>query len=562
MRIALLQLNPRIGDLPGNASKIVDGIERAHAAGAELVVLPELAVCGYPPLDLLTQRGFAEACREALLQISKLAAKTGVSVLIGGPERSECGQFLYNSAWLLKDSNALSAFKKQLLPTYDVFDERRWFAPGPSEQRPLSFREGQASSLSLGVHICEDAWNDQTFWTYPRYPGQNPPEALVGAGARVLVNLSASPWCSGRSAMRRDMMAATARRLQRPVVLVNQIGANDALIFDGSSFVLDAQGAIVLQLPSFEEALGIVDLDESGTLHAVSVSATGDFSADAALARALELGVRDYVRKSGFQKVVLGLSGGVDSALVLTIAVNALGADAVLAIGMPSQFSSEGSVRDARALCEALGVEFRLAPIQDSVNPLTLALHRVTGDQRFSVAEENLQARVRGLLLMGVSNKENKLLLATGNKPELAVGYSTLYGDMCGALEVIGDLYKHQVYALCRFYQSEGAAIPEDILTKAPSAELRPNQKDSDSLPDYDWLDQVVAAYVEEALSITELEERFGTESSTEVRRVVRMIDTAEYKRYQAPPILRVSSRAFGAGRVRPLAQGYRLDRM
>lgn len=550
MKIALAQLNPTVGALDHNAHLIADAAQRARESGARLLVTPELSLCGYPPLDLLEQRGFAAACRSVLERLAREAARDGLALLVGFPEEREAGPGnpLYNSAALLEGGCIAGVVRKRLLPTYDVFDERRWFEPGEGAATPLML-----DGVKLGVHICEDGWNDDQFWK----PGErlydsDPVRELANAGAGILINISASPWSQGRERLRSDMFQHACRRYGLPGALVNQVGANDDLVFDGSSFACDTHGQDIARLELFAEDSAVVEMTADVRGERIQPERQSDDTA--MLARALELGVADYARKCEFREVLIGLSGGIDSALVAVIACRALGADSVRGVGMPGEYSSEGSVTDARALAHNLGCRFDVIPINEAYTAYLHTLAPHFAGTPFGAAEENIQARVRGMLLMALSNKTGALVLSTGNKSELAVGYSTLYGDMCGGLEVIGDVYKTGVYALARHYNATGEIIPRSTIEKPPSAELRPNQKDSDTLPPYDVLDPILHGYINMRMSRAELKAH-GHDPAT-VDRIITMIDRSEYKRHQAPPVLRVSTRAFGAGRRVPIARG------
>ncbi len=544
MKIALAQINPTVGDFRGNTQKIIEFARNAASAHADVVMFPELAVCGYPPADLLEKPSFVARAAEATAEIAA-AATTGnnLAVICGyvtaAPEGS--GKHVVNSAALLRNGVIDFVQSKRLLPFYDVFDEQRYFAPA-EDQRLVSLHTEQ-----LALTICEDAWNDKLFWPRRLYP-IDPVEELMRLGGTVILNISASPYYRGKRELRHRMLAAIAQRHQAPVAMVNQVGGNDSLIFDGASFAMGPDGAIVAQAKSFEEDLVFFD---SHTL-------TGDRrpvdpSEDAAVYQGLVLGTRDYVRKCGFSKVLIGLSGGIDSALVAAIAVDALGNENVTTIGMPSQYSSSGSIEDARALAQNLGVRFTTIPIHDLFEQYTRALAPEFAGRDADITEENIQSRVRGNLLMALSNKFNALVLTTGNKSEMSVGYCTLYGDMVGALAVIGDVVKTEVYQLCHYVNRERELIPQAILDKPPSAELRPGQKDTDSLPPYDVLDPILQAYVERYETPEEIAAAYHFALET-VRHVVKLVERSEYKRQQAAPVLKVTSKSFGMGRRFPIA--------
>jgi len=541
VKIALGQINPTVGDFSGNANKMIDFARRAKAVGAGLILFPELAVCGYPPRDLVERPTFVSKNRES---VERIAAETkGISVICGlvTPALAETGKSVMNSAVLLQDGKQAFLQSKMLLPTYDVFDEMRNFAP--SRHQELFDFCGNRMALT----ICEDAWNDKNFWNKRLY-GFDPVDALVRAGGNFVLNISASPFWLRKRELRRDMLATIARTDKVPVVMVNQVGGNDSLLFDGSSLVLDREGKVIAQGKSFEEDIVYFDsVTLEGEMHE---QVEGD---DASAYWALVLGTRDYVRKCGFGKVIIGLSGGIDSALTAAIAADAVGAENVIGVGMPGPYSSPGSIEDARALAKNLGIRFELLPIGDICKSAQATLHDVFRGMPEDVTEENIQARSRGLLLMAMSNKLNAIVLSTGNKSEIAVGYCTLYGDMVGGLAVISDVPKTMVYRISRYVNSLRPVIPEATLEKPPSAELRPDQKDSDTLPPYDVLDAILEDYVEELHSAEQIAKERGFELGL-IRRVLRMVDRAEYKRQQAAPGIKISEKAFGYGRRFPIA--------
>ena len=557
MRIALAQINPTVGDFAGNLAKISEFVERAAAAGAELVMLPELATSGYPPADLLEKDSFIERAEETLRAVAALTIGEGrPAVLCGSPMRceGERGKRVRNVAALLEDGELKFVQQKMLLPFYDVFDEQRYFEP--AREQSLVVVKGQA----LAITICEDAWNDKMFWPRQNYR-VDPIEELMrqwGAlpqplsGHRLILNISASPFWHGKAEVRRQMIRALAVRHHATVLMVNQVGANDSLIFDGASFAMDARGELIAQAKSFEEDMVVVDTAVSH----VPLVVAGDNEIEN-IWKALVLGTRDYLHKCGFRKALLGLSGGIDSALVAAIAVAALGAENVSGVLMPSEFSSSGSVSDAEALAKNLGIRYTVLPIRQIFAQFTGVLEpafAASGAAKgFGLAEENLQPRIRGSLLMALSNKTGALVLTTGNKSEMACGYCTLYGDMVGALAVIADVYKTEVYALARYANREREVIPEATLTKPPSAELRPGQKDTDSLPPYEVLDPILRAYIEEYASAEEIAQRLSVDLEL-VRRVIRLVELSEYKRQQAAPVLKVSRKSFGMGRRFPIA--------
>ncbi|MCU0722232.1 MAG: NAD+ synthase [Planctomycetes bacterium] len=540
MKIALCQIDTTVGDFEGNAAKIASFARRAKSLGADLAVFPELAIPSYPPRDLLESRGFVERSRRTLDSLLPLSRE--IPLVVGGlePNPASTGKPLFNAVFLLEGGRIAGKDFKSLLPNYDVFDETRHFQPAPAPRRPVPFR-GEALALT----ICEDAWNDRSFWPHRLYP-EDPVEALVKAGAGLVLNISASPFHLGKPGFREDMLRRTARRLNTPVVLVNQVGANDELIFDGGSFAVDASGEVRARLAEFEEDIGLFDSEgDAGLLRpALSDDAT-------AARRALVLGLRGYMRKCGFTDAVIGLSGGIDSALVAALAAEALGPSRVHGVAMPSRYSSPGSISDARAVAGNLGLDFRILPIDPLFQSYLDGLAESFRGRDPDTAEENIQARIRGNLLMALSNKFGWLVLSTGNKSELAVGYCTLYGDMSGGLAVIADVPKTLVYKVARTY---GDAIPPASLTKPPSAELRPNQTDQDSLPPYEILDPVLKAYVEDGLEPEAIAARLGEDPDL-VARVVHMVDRNEYKRRQAAPALKITPRAFGPGRRFPIAR-------
>lgn len=543
MKVALAQINTTVGDLAGNEAAIRAAYERGVAAGAELVLVPELATTGYPPRDLLLRRGFV---RRNLEVVQRLAASTGATGLVVGfvgenPVRP--GREFTNAVALLQHGRVVATRTKMLLPSYDVFDEDRYFEPA-AENTPVPF-----NGRRLGLTVCEDLWNDEDFWPDRRYR-RNPAAELVAAGADLLLNVSASPWHLGKNRVRHAMLASLAAKLHRPLVYCNLVGGNDELIFDGTSLVFDAAGRVVARGARFAEDFVVADTDGPPAPPAAEPPD------EEKLHGALVLGLRDYLYKCGFSDAVLGLSGGIDSALTACLAVDALGAAHVRGVSLPSQFSSRGSLEDARQLAANLGIRYDVIPIQAAFEAVKRELRGVFTGRPEDTTEENIQARLRGVILMALSNKFGAMLLTTGNKSELAVGYCTLYGDMCGGLAVINDLPKQWVYRLARWINREREIIPTASLTKPPSAELRPNQTDQDTLPPYEVLDAILDAYVVEGRGVGEIVAA-GFDAAT-VRRVVRMIDQSEYKRRQAAPGLKVTSKAFGIGRRLPIAQRYR----
>jgi NAD+ synthase (glutamine-hydrolysing) len=541
VKIALGQINPTVGDFSGNASKIIDFSQRAKASGAGLVLFPELSVCGYPPRDLVERSSFVAKNRETAEKIA--AATRGISLICGlvTPAKSETGKSVMNSAALLQDGKIAFLQSKMLLPTYDVFDEMRNFAPARKQDLfPMSGKQ-------MALTICEDAWNDKQFWDKRLYT-VDPVEALIREGGNIVLNISASPFWIGKRELRRDMLASIARQHKVPVAMVNQVGGNDSLLFDGSSIVLNPEGKVIAQGCSFEEDL--ICFDSQALTGDIHQQVEGD---DASVYWALVTGTRDYIRKCGFQKAIIGLSGGIDSALTAAIAVDAVGAENVMGVGMPGPYSSPGSIDDARALAENLDIRFELLSINCAFQAYHSTLNTVFADQKEDVTEENIQSRARGTMLMALSNKFGAIVLSTGNKSELGVGYCTLYGDMVGGLAVISDVPKTLVYRLAAYVNSRRPVIPRATVEKPPSAELRPDQKDSDSLPPYEILDAVLEDYVEDAHSIEQIAADRGFDIAL-VRRVVEMVDRAEYKRQQAAPGIKISPKAFGYGRRFPIA--------
>jgi NAD+ synthase (glutamine-hydrolysing) len=561
MKIALAQINPTVGDFAGNSRLILDFTARAAKQGAKLVLVPELSVCGYPPADLIEKDSFLERNAKALQQLAAYTETGGPAILCGAALASPAagGKRARNVAALLCGGEISFVQQKMLLPFYDVFDEQRYFEP--AAQQSLASLDGQP----LAITICEDAWNDKGFWPRRLY-SVDPVEQLVRqlrtlpdpiavVHPRVILNISASPYWRGKRLLRRDMLVAIAREHNAYVAMVNQVGGNDSLVFDGSSIVLAPSGELIAQAASFREDLIFFDTEAA----TAPISASSDDPDDIpATWDALVLGTRDYVRKCGFSKALVGLSGGIDSALVAAIAVAALGAENVLGVGMPSEFSSSGSIDDARALAANLGIRFELLAIRDVFETYQRTLDPVFAGTPFGLAEENLQSRIRGALLMALSNKFGALVLTTGNKSEMATGYCTLYGDMAGALAVVGDVMKTRVYALARYANREREMIPANSIAKPPSAELRPGQRDTDSLPPYDVLDPILEAYVERYCSAEQiLAERTAAGDSVDlalIRRVLSLVERSEYKRQQAAPVLKVTQKSFGTGRRFPIA--------
>ncbi|MGE5586217.1 MAG: NAD+ synthase [Bacillota bacterium] len=562
MRVSIAQLDPTVGDIDGNKRRLLETLANVCAArgrtvaGAgdgddvDLVVFPELFLVGYPPRDLLQLQWFIDACEGAVNEICKASVGfPGVGVLFGTPLRStgaRSGKGLQNCAVLVCDGQVVARQAKSLLPTYDVFDEARYFDPA-AEVKPVPFK-----GETLGISICEDAWNDPDLWPGRRMYDFDPIAALVRAGATLIVNISASPFHAGKDALRYRLISNHARRHGVPFVYVNQVGANDEIVFDGRSMAVDAGGRPIAVCPAFVEHVREVDMSGQGVAGPYVPQDTAESVHDA-----LVLGVRDYMRKTGFARAVVGLSGGIDSALTCCLAVRALGRENVLGISMPSPYSSRGSVEDSRRLAENLGIEFKVIPISSIYASYLDALAPHFAGAEPDITEENIQARIRGNILMAFSNKFGHLVLSTGNKSELAVGYCTLYGDMSGGLAVLADVPKTMVYELARYVnRSSGSeVIPRAIIEKAPSAELKPNQTDQDTLPPYEVLDAILHGYIEEGESPEDLVRRgFARET---VEWVVRAVRRSEYKRRQAAPGLKVTSRAFGVGRRMPIAARY-----
>ncbi len=544
MKIALAQFNPTVGDFAGNAARIRELACQARKRGADLAVFSELSLCGYPPLDLVERPAFVAQNRAVL---ERLAGEVPLPTLVGyvGKAQESTGKPIANSAALLGQGRIVFEQQKMLLPTYDVFDESRYFQPAATQ------RAHALGAARLGITICEDIWNDKNFWANRLY-ARDPVAELVGQGTSVLLNVSASPYTIDKRGLRLEMLQALARQHKLPVVYVNQVGGNDSLIFDGSSVAVTADGRVAAQAHSFEEDLVLFD----------TATGAGDIRQQPqdeleAAYRALVCGARDYVRKCGFRSVVLGLSGGIDSAVVACIAVEAVGAENVLGVALPGPYSSEGSLADARALAQSLGIRFQSQDIRPIYDAYRQALASAFAGLPEDAAEENIQARIRGSLLMAFSNKFGSLLLTTGNKSELAVGYCTLYGDMAGGLAVISDVPKLMVYALAGWINRNREVIPAASIRKPPSAELRPNQTDQDSLPPYEVLDRIVKMYVEDLKSSEEIAGRCGLDPAV-VRDITDRINRSEFKRQQAAPGLKITAKAFGAGRMVPIAQRFR----
>jgi NAD+ synthase/NAD+ synthase (glutamine-hydrolysing) len=548
MLIALCQINNTVGDLAGNRQLIETYAAEAARKGASLAVFPELALTGYPPRDLVDKPSFIERSVSELAELARATAQLPLGLVVGYVSRAPAGsaRAAMNSAALIEGGKVRFEQSKMLLPAYDVFDESRNFQSA-GEQEICEFR-----GVRLAITICEDAWNDKEFWQRPLYK-HDPVEELVGKGATLIVSINGSPYHMNKRSLRREMFAAIARRHHSPVVYVNMTGGNDQLVFDGSSFALNSDGEVAALARSFADDIVIYDTERM----------TGEITENLtdeteAIYEALVMGTRDYVKKCGFHRVLIGLSGGVDSTLVAAIAVDAVGAANVTGVAMPGPYSSDHSLNDARALAQNLGVRFEIAPINDAYRAMVDSLEPVFAGAAPDVTEENIQARLRGVTLMALSNKWGALVLTTGNKSEVAVGYCTLYGDMAGGLAVISDVPKTMVYQLCHVVnRRKGPVIPESVFTKPPSAELRPDQKDSDSLPEYAVLDVILKSYVEDMLTPAEIAQQCDLPLEL-VKEIARKVDRNEYKRQQAAPGLKVTTKAFGIGRRFPIAQKFK----
>ncbi|MCW8130535.1 MAG: NAD+ synthase [Planctomycetota bacterium] len=546
MKVALAQINPTIGDFNGTVEKMVRTAINARAEGAGLTIFGELSLTGYPPRDLLEKQSFLDAQDRALDRLKK--ALKGLPAIVGCVTRrfDGVGNLLYNSCAMIVDGDVLAVGRKCLLPTYDVFDEARYFE---AAEKPtvVEFR-----GLRWGLTICEDVWNDKDFWQHRMY-AKDPVEDVVNLGADIIVNLSASPYCMGKQSVKEAMLSSLCRKYRRQMLYVNQVGGNDELLFDGRSMAFNEQGKLIARGHAFDEGVTIVDIENSYG------QVSPRLPEEEELRKALVMGMRDYGNKCGFEGGVIGLSGGIDSALTASLAAEAFGSDNVIGVAMPSRYSSADSMTDARDLAERLGIEFHIVPIEKPFSTLKEILAPVFAGRPEDTTEENLQARIRGVVLMALSNKFGHLLLTTGNKSEIATGYCTLYGDMCGGLAAISDLYKTTVYQLSKHLNTKTdlrPPIPTHSITREPSAELRPDQKDSDALPPYETLDGILKAYIEDRKSMEQIV-ALGFEFET-VKRVLRLVDFNEYKRRQAAPGLKVSSKAFGMGRRIPIAHRFR----
>lgn len=542
MKIALAQLNYHVGNLEYNTQKIIAAIHQAKNKNAEIIVFAELALCGYPPLDLLEFDEFIDHCEKSILEIAH--ACIGIKAIVGAPSRNKnkYGKTLFNSAYVLNNGKIADIYHKGLLPNYDVFDEFRYFEPA------TTFKCLNINYTKIALTICEDLWNTGE---KPMY-SHSPMDALIKEQPQLMINIAASPFSATHYQERLHVLKENSKKYQLPLVYVNHCGTQTELIFDGGSLCLNANGEVCKQLPFFEETIQIIDSENLIPIPntEINIPSKAEFHY-----KALVSGIKDYFQKMNFKQAILGLSGGVDSALVLVLATEALGAENVKAILLPSQFSSDHSINDAQELAENLGCPYEIIPIAPLFERVEETLKPYFKNLPFNIAEENIQSRLRGLLLMALSNKFGYILLNTSNKSELAVGYGTLYGDMAGGLSVIGDLYKTEVYELCQYINNKKEIIPENILTKAPSAELRPNQKDSDSLPEYDILDQILKLYIEEKLGPEKITKK-GFDVAT-TNKIIQLVNNAEYKRKQFCPILRLSDKAFGLGRRMPIVAKY-----
>jgi len=552
MKIALAQLNFIVGDFEGNLAKIKAAVSKSAASGAELAVFSELSICGYPPLDLLERKEFIHTCVHSIEKLATLV-DPNIGVLVGGPEfnPNKGGKLLFNSAFFLHEGRVKQVFRKSLLPTYDIFDEYRYFEPN------RDFNILEFKNRKLAITICEDLWDEQPFeneFSRSRLYNTNPLEELSEFDPDVIINMAASPFSHRKMEVKQSIFTEKAKKYKLPLLYCNQVGAQTELIFEGGSMAINASGLVAAKLPLFCEDILVSDLDD---LRASEPSPSLGEIPDriGCMANALICGIKDYFGKLGFHTATLGLSGGIDSAVTLALAAEALGPANLHVLLLPSQYSSDHSVNDSVQMADYLGIKYNILPIESLFNEFREALQPLFKDLPEDIAEENIQARIRGTLLMALSNKFGNILLNTSNKSETAVGYGTLYGDMSGGLSVLGDVYKTDVYLLALYLNKNREVIPANIISKPPSAELKPDQKDSDSLPPYDVLDQILEAYIERQLPVEKVE-ALGFDS-TLIRRIIKLVNMNEYKRYQTPPILRISSKAFGIGRRLPLVARY-----
>ncbi len=546
MKIALAQYNYHIGNFEFNTKKIIEGIEKAKAAEADLVVFSELSVCGYPSGDFLEFNDYINKCYKAVDEIKEHCS--GIAAIVGAPDRNTLrkGKPLFNAAFFLENKEIRHVYRKGLLPNYDIFDEYRYFEPS------VTFENIDFKGKKIALTICEDLWNLND---NPLYVG-NPMQILFEKGAEIMINIAASPFSWNHGYTRKKMLAENAKRYNLPLLYVNQIGAQTEIIFDGGSMAISSSGEIIKELNSFDEDFVILDHDELDSQKGILPDTKADDRNKISnIYQALVLGVRDYFTKLGFKQAILGLSGGIDSAVTFAIAAEALGNQNVLGVLMPSKFSSDHSLEDARQLAENLNSPHYIIPIEEPTASFELQLEPYFKGLPFGIAEENIQSRTRAVLLMALSNKFGHVLLNTSNKSEAAVGYGTLYGDMCGGLSVLGDVYKTDVFRLARFINQDKEIIPENTIVKPPSAELKPDQKDTDSLPEYDILDKILYQYIENRLGPSEIIQ-LGFDPNL-VNRILKLVNTCEYKRYQTPPALRVSLKAFGMGRKMPIVAKY-----
>lgn len=552
MKIAIAQLNYLIGDFGGNLAKITAAVQRASKDGADLVLFSELSICGYPPLDLLERKEFIAKSMQAVLELAT-AIDPGIGVLIGSPEFNDDkrGKLLYNSVCFLHGGQIKQTFRKTLLPTYDIFDEYRYFEPN-KEFNILEFK-----GFKLAITICEDLWDEQPFeneFSRSRLYNTSPLDELMKSKPDAIINLAASPFSHRKMEVKQGIFTGKASKHSLPLIYCNQAGAQTELIFEGGSMAINAWGEVINRLKFFQEDYSVIDLKDLAVSNLNTVSGKIPDRMEM-IHHALVLGVRDYFSKMGFKKATLGLSGGIDSAVTLVLAAEALGPENMHVLLMPSQYSSDHSVDDSVRLAKNLGVAYDIIPIENLFNQFRSSLKDLFANQPENITEENIQARVRGTLLMALSNKFGNILLNTSNKSETAVGYGTLYGDMSGGLSVLGDVYKCDVYDLARHLNREKEIIPDHIITKPPSAELRPDQKDSDSLPPYEVLDQILESYIEKQQSPDKIKAS-GIDIKL-IHKIIKLVNQNEYKRYQTPPILRISSKAFGVGRRLPLVARY-----